>query len=233
MGSKSCRDYRIKRNVRIKLFLKSYQQFCSIELGETKKDVLENVYDNKTQNLGLGSMNTFTVVAQIWDWTNKTFSSTPTNTISFSTFYDPEDVQALSEVNGREVSIWDWWFLNTSSVASHMRYLPIPADDYLFDVTWDTGHTVSSITITVKNAIPPLSPDLFITDYTAIFTFDSKFGIYNGFRLLDDEENVIYELESKITVPTKAAILGYELAVFLGITSFAIICLIYIYTKKK
>lgn len=82
--------------------------FGSIELGETKKEILENVYDNKTLNLGLGSMNTFTIVTQIWDWTNTTFSSTPKNTISFSTFYDPEDVQALSEVNRREVSIWDW-----------------------------------------------------------------------------------------------------------------------------
>lgn len=114
-----------------------------------------------------------------------------------------------------------------------MRYLPIPAEDYLSDITWDTGHTVSGTIITVKNAIPPLSPDLFITDYTAIFTFHSKYGICKGFKLLDDENNVIYELENKMTVPTKAAILGYNLAVFLGITSFAIICLIYIYTKKK
>ena len=114
-----------------------------------------------------------------------------------------------------------------------MKYLPISIEDYLSDINWDTGHTVSGTTITVKNAIPPLSPDLFLTDYTAIFTFDSKYGIYHSFRLLDDEDNVIYELDSKITLPTKAAIPGYELAVFLGITSFAIICVIYIYTKKK
>ena len=81
--------------------------FGSIDLRETKKEIIANVYANKTQNLGLGSMNTFTIVTQIWDWTNITFSSTPTNTISFSTFYDPEDVQALSDTNGREVTIWD------------------------------------------------------------------------------------------------------------------------------
>jgi len=136
--------------------------------------------------------------------------------------------------NGRNVTILDFWMGGTVSIISHFYFLPIPADGYLAELIWSSGHTINGFILTVENAIPPLDPTWFLTNYTINYTFDSDSGAFIGYKLQDNESSVIYETEAEHKFPSKESVIpGFSFTFLLGTTSLAIVYLIYIIMKKK
>jgi len=212
---------------------KTEMYFGSTKIGAKYKERVIQIYDNETLNYELYPMNAFTIRTEVWDWTTTEFSSTPDWIKVYYTFYDPNDVQALCEVNGRNVSIYDWWFRGgnpTYFVGLYFIYLPLPVDNYLAAIEWDTGWTVSGNNLTGVNAVAPRKPTWFLNNYTITLMYDHASGALIYQNLQENESNVIYEVVGKYIFPT---IPGYDLPIFLSITSLAIICLIYIIMKKK
>lgn len=204
------------------------------QLGAKAKWKVENILSNTSIDYGLGYMYAFQIYTKEWPWTLTGFDSVTPFTFAYYTFYDPQDVQALSAVNGRNVSIFDTWAGGTYSVISHFRFLPIPANSYLAELVWASGHTINGFNLTVENAIVPNDPTWFLTNYTMTFTSDSVSGAYIGCRLQDNESSVIYEVEAEYKVPSEEPeIFGYSFPFLIGITSLAMVCLIYIIMKKK
>ncbi|MFX1315505.1 MAG: hypothetical protein ACFE9T_06540 [Promethearchaeota archaeon] len=204
------------------------------QLGAKTKWEVENILTNTSIDYGIGIMYSFQIYTKQWPWTTTGFESVTPVSKSYYTFYDPQDVQALSANNGRNVSIFDFWMGGIASIISHFYFLPIPANDYLAELIWSSGHTISDFTLTVENAIPPLDPTWFLTNYTINYTFDSDSGAFIGYRLQDNESSVIYEIEADYNVPSEEPeISGYSFPFLIGITSLAMVCLLYIIMRKK
>jgi len=181
------------------------------QLGAKTKWEVQNILSNTSIDYGLGYMYTFQIYTKQWPWTTTGFESVTPVSEAYYTFYDPQDVQALSADNGRNVTILDFWMGGTVSIISHFYFLPIPADGYLAELIWSSGHTINEFILTVENAIPPLDPTWFLTNYTMTFTSDSVSGAYIGCRLQDNESSVIYEVEAEYKVPSEEPeIFGYS-----------------------
>jgi hypothetical protein len=204
------------------------------QLGAKSKWEVVNILTNVSIDYGLGYMYGFQIYTEQWPWTTAGFDSVVSFPDSYYTIYDPHDVQALSASNGRDVSIFDSWAGGTVPVIDHFYFLPIPANSYLAELNWSSGHTVDEYILTVENAIPPLDPTWFLTDYTINYTFHSNSGAFIGYRLLNNESSIIYEIEAEYKVPSEEEVIsGYNLPFIIGITSLAVVSLIYIIMKKK
>jgi len=204
------------------------------QLGAKMKWEIENLLSSVSIDYGLGYMSAFQIYTRQWPWTTTGFESVTPFPDSYYTLYDPHDAQALSANNGRNVSILDFWVGGSVSIIEHFYFLPIPANSYLAELNWSSGHTINEFILTVENAIPPLDPTWFLTNYTINYTFDSDSGAFIGYKLQDNESSVIYETEAEHKFPSKESVIpGFSFTFLLGTTSLAIVYLIYIIMKKK
>jgi hypothetical protein len=71
----------------------------------------------------------------------------------------------------------------------------------------------------------------YLRNCTEIWTYDETYGAWIAYEIKDDAGNTIYKFS--IELPTTAAIPGYDLVVFLGITAVTSVGIIYLLMKKK
>ncbi|MFX1569339.1 MAG: hypothetical protein ACFFCV_13335 [Promethearchaeota archaeon] len=212
----------------------SFGEGC-INVGAGLKSIVVSVNTSATYDLtaiGMNIENVTTYVTNTWNWTVGAFSNTPHNyNVSVMSFYDPT---VLSEF----IHIW-WSFafldvnVSVQNAAAFLTQLPIPVAQYLGAITWEdqwenVGNTV------VHNALAgnvSFSGFTYLEDCTEIWTYDETYGAYLGYKIVDNETNVIYEYNWE--APSGAAISGYDLPIVMGIASIGVVSLIFIAMKKK
>ncbi|MGB5911221.1 MAG: hypothetical protein WBH31_08525 [Promethearchaeia archaeon] len=162
-----------------------------------------------------------------WDWTTGEFSATPDSIGDVvESFYDPTNLTYI--VNAFFASA-----VTVQNGAYHLAQLPTPVAQYLGAIVWaakwqNVGNTV------VHNADAGDWDSFFtfqyLEDCTEIWEYDSTYGAWIGYKILDNETNTIYEFSIELAI---SEIPGFELSVFLGITAMTTVGIIYTLMKKK
>ena len=169
-----------------------------------------------------------------WDWTTGTFSATPDSIGDIVTsFYDPTNLTTF--VNTFYTIFPPNLPLNISmhTAGAYMAQLPTPVAQYLGALVWEpkwgsVGNTVVHDAEAGDQAFY-WGFDYF-EDCTEIWTYDTTYGAWIGYQILDNESNIIYKFSIELEIP---GIPGFELSIFLGITGITSIGMIYVVMKKK
>lgn len=206
-----------------------------INVGAGLKSVVVSVNTSAILDLtaiGLAKEDMTTYVTNTWDWTIGAFSNTPHNyNVSVMSFYDPTILSEYIHI------FWTFYFLDVNvsvqNAALYLTQLPTPVAQYLGAIVWEDQWQNVGNTI-VHNALAgnySFSGFQYLEDCTEIWTYDETYGAYIGYKILDNETNVIYEYN--IELPGTPAISGYNLPIVIGIANIGIISLIFILMKKK
>jgi len=194
-------------------------------LGARKKSVVDAV-NMTTKYLTLydaASYNTSN-----WDWTTEDFSTTPDSTGDVVvSVYDPTVITAV-------VNLYFSMNVTVQNAAALMAQLPTPVDQYLGAIVWEPkwenfGNTV------VHHAEAgdwnvPFYTFQYLENCTEIWTYDTTYGAWIGYKILDNETNTIYEFSIELTIP---GIPGYEVPMILGVATVTIIGVLFVVMKKK
>jgi hypothetical protein len=214
----------------------SFGEGC-IHVGAGLKSVVVAV--NTTDKLdlsgiGLGMVNITTYTTHTWNWTVGAFSNEPHNKyINVSSLYDPAVLSEYIHI------FWTFWWLDVNvsvqNAAAYLSQLPTPVAQYLGAITWEdqwenVGNTIVHHAY-AGNFSFFLNLFQYQEDCTEIWTYDETYGAYLGYKIVDNETNVIYEYSWE--APSGAAISGYHLPIVIGIASIGIVSLIFIVMKKK
>jgi hypothetical protein len=161
-----------------------------------------------------------------WDWTLGEFNETPDSTeYPVYSFYDPKNITWRTNlIWGENTTIYNG--------ALYFAQLPTPVDEYLAEITWaqkweNTGNTVVHHAEVGKESFSPQ----YYEDCTETWTYGETYGAWIGYKIEDNESNVIYEFS--IDLPTSVKIPGFEVSIVLGVSICTLIGLIYIKMKKK
>jgi hypothetical protein len=216
----------------------SFGKGC-INVGAGLKSVVVSVNKSATLDLtlyGLGVANMTVYVTNTWNWTVGAFSATPHNlNVGVMSFYNPTTLSNF-------VNLF-WWYASSFTLdvnvsvqngAAYLTQLPTPVAQYLGAIIWEDQWENVGNTI-VHNAKAGnysffLNLFQYQEDCTEIWTYDETYGAYLGYKILDNESNVIYEYSWE---PPSGGISGYDLPIVIGIGSIGIISLIFIVMRKK
>lgn len=205
-------------------------------VGAQKKSLVTGV--NFSYNIdyglyGLGYLDGVQYNTSNWDWTVGTFSATPDSIgdLVYS-FYDPTNLTAA--VN----AFYNFWYATPYNVSLHtapayLAQLPTPVPQYLGAIVWEPywqniGNTI--VHTALKDSFIFGTGIQYQQACTEIWTYDTTYGAWIGYKILDNMTNTIYEFSIELTIP---GIPGYELSIMLGITGVSSIGMIYVIMKKK
>jgi hypothetical protein len=164
-----------------------------------------------------------------WKWTTGAFPSSPDDGsgINVTSLYNPHNITAIvNYVFSQNVTL--------QNAAIYFAQLPTPVDQYLGAIVWapkwqNVGNTV------VHNAeqgdygvLPTFALFQYLQNCTEIWTYDTTYGAWIGYQILDNTGAVIYEFS--IELPQIPAIPGFEIPILLGVAAIGII---YVIKKRK
>lgn len=170
-----------------------------------------------------------------WKWTTGSFPVTPDDVSNFvvTSFYNPTELSAYINAyysGSANVTVQNSGFF--------LAQLPTPVNSYLAAITWNPrweaiGNTAvhhAQIGDTVYSAYTEKNYT-YNEDCTEIWTYDTLYGAWIGYKIEDDQHNKIYEFFFDIS--GGAEIPGYELPIIIGVASISIVGIIFIVIKKK
>ncbi len=168
-----------------------------------------------------------------WDWTTGTFSNTPdTEGDIVRSFYDPTNLTTY--INAFYTTYFATPYnISTHHAGAYLAQLPTSVAQYLGALVWEPGwenfdntirHTALAGSFIFGTAVQ------YEANCTEIWTYDTTFGAWIGYKILDNVSNTIYEFSIELTIPP---IPGYELPVVFGVGTVVIISLIFVVMKKK
>ncbi|MFW9819496.1 MAG: hypothetical protein ACFFE5_07785 [Candidatus Thorarchaeota archaeon] len=168
-----------------------------------------------------------------WDWTTEPFSDTPDSVGGIvRSFYDPTNLTTY--IN----AFYTTYFLIPYNISLHtagayFAQLPINVEQYLGAFIWEPKWENIGNTIVHHAEAGDFNVPLYTFQYlencTEIWTYDTTYGAWIGYKIIDDANNVIYQFSIELSV----GIPGYEIPVIIGIVGTGIISLIYVVMKKK
>ncbi|MFX0106509.1 MAG: hypothetical protein ACFE75_13620 [Candidatus Hodarchaeota archaeon] len=162
-----------------------------------------------------------------WDWTTGAFSATPDSVGDIVvSLYDPTIITFLVNfIWGTNVTV--------QNAAALMAQLPTSVEQYLGAIVWEPGWQNVGNTV-VHSATAGewafMAMFQYLEDCTEIWTYDTTYGAWIGYKILDNETNTIYEFSIELAIPP---IPGYELPILLGVSMSIMVMLIYVVMKKK
>ncbi|MFX1358341.1 MAG: hypothetical protein ACFFA8_13800 [Promethearchaeota archaeon] len=198
-------------------------------LGAKKKSLVTAV-DFDAKYFGVFDAANYTT--DNWKWTTGAIPADPDDLTDYNvtSLYDPTNVTYI--VNHLSIP---------QNVSMHNAFLllsqlPTPVAQYLGALVYEPRWGSIDNTI-VHNAVYPLDYVYsfsaatfyqYLENCTETWIFDETYGAFIGYKLQDNESNVIYEYAW-----LAPGIPGYELTILLGITTVSVIGLIYTMMKKK
>lgn len=190
--------------------------------------------DTSLYFLALGLLDVVIYNTSNWGWTTEAFNNTPdTIGVIVESFYDPSNFTTF--IN----TFYAVWFAMNTNVSMHsappyLTQLPTSVAQYLGALVWEPKWEGVGNTI-VHNAEAGdwelFASFQYLEDCTEIWTYDTTYGAFIGYKIQDNETNTIYEFS--IELPGSAEISGYELPIVIGVFSLGIISLIYIVMKQR
>jgi hypothetical protein len=198
-------------------------------LGARKKSLVTAVDFDAVDPFGFDAVNYTT---DNWKWTTGDIPANPDDLtdLNVTSLYDPTNLTFIVNL------------VFTANVTMHNAFaylaqLPTPVDQYLgalvYEPRWGSvGNTIfhNGQVGDLVYSYSALTFYSYLENCTETWIFDTTFGAFIGYRLQDNESNVIYEFS--IELPS-GLIPGYEISIFLGITAVCMIGLIYMQMKKK
>lgn len=171
-------------------------------VGANRKSLITGVnfsakFDPSTYSLpGLGIFDVTTYNTSNWGWTTGEFSSTPDSIGDIvMSFYVPADLTIF--VN----AFYDFYLgtpynISTHTAGAHLAQLPTPVEQYLGALVWEPGwenyaNTIKHNALAGDLVFPTATQ--YLENCTEIWEYDPVYGIWIGYKILDDENNTIYE----------------------------------------
>lgn len=213
---------------------------CNVT-GARSKSVVTIV--NKTQyyNFGLGLMEMCNITVDYWLWTTAAFTTNP-DFDELSLYFLKEPKNLTDIVNLYTLTYLGFEYNVTVPFSmGFLGQLPIQGATFLSELDWEDDWSSNGFKITHEGSngyiiyqwyafIPGFVPiGMMYEDCTEIWTYDSTYGAFIGYKLLNSESSVVYEF----TIELETQIPGFELTVLLSITAVTIVCLVYVLMKKK
>ncbi len=175
-----------------------------------------------------------------WGWTVGAFSPTPPSIGDIViSFYNPTEltqfINSLYITWGGVLGVGNIPYnISTHTAGAFLAQLPTDVAQYLGAFVWEPDwtnigstivHSASALDFIFGTAVQ------YLEDCTEIWTYDTTYGAWIGYQILDENATKIYEFS--IEYPAGAAIPGFELTIILGTTVMTSIGLIYVLMKKK
>ncbi|MFW9782141.1 MAG: hypothetical protein ACFFFB_07645 [Candidatus Heimdallarchaeota archaeon] len=222
--------------------LESFFGTGCLVVGAQKKSLVTEVnftakFDASTETFpvfGLPLMDITLYNTSNWDWTTGAFSGTPDSVGDIvRSFYDPTNLTTY--INTFYTTYFATPYnISTHTAGAYLAQLPTSVAQYLGALVWEPGwenfdntirHTALAGSFIFGTGVQ------YEENCTETWTYDETYGAWIGYKIEDNETNVIYEFS--IELPTAAMIPGYELSIFLGVSISLIVGLIYVITKRK
>jgi len=208
------------------------------QVGAQSKSVVTAVNFTDKWDLslwGLGILDICNYTTDNWGYTTGEFSDTPDSTgDTVFSFYDPTNLTAyINLLYSLTPPLYTAFNVSIQNAGIYLAQLPTPVAQYLGAIVWYSQKWQN-----VDNKVEH-TPDAgdyifgtytqYLEDCTETWTYDATYGAWIGYKIEDNESNVIYEF----SIELPGAIPGYEFSLFLGITAVCMIGLIYTSLKKK
>jgi hypothetical protein len=189
------------------------------EKGARAKSVVKALYPDEELNLGfLGVYDTAIITVDYWNFTTADFSDTP----------DFTDLNVTILLNSTQFNDMCHLFYMGANVTvplmgAFFQQLPVPPDDFLADLEWDTTNGWSA---DGKQIIHQADAGYYLKACTETWTYYDN-GALIGYSLKDGD-TTIYEYKLDI-----ASVPGYVLPVFMGMTLITLIGAVMVLRKKR
>jgi len=212
------------------------------ETGAKSKSVVTAINTSQYFNFGLGLMEMCNITVDYWLWTTEPFNTNPDfDELSLYFLKEPKN---LTDV----VNLYTFVYLGVTynvTVPYSMGFLgqlPIQGSTFLSKLDWEDDWSSDGFKITHEATAGyiiyqwyAMIPDfvaigMMYQDCTEIWTYDSTYGAFIGYELLNNESSLVYKFEIELEV---SEIAGFELFVLIGASNLTIISIIYITIKKK
>jgi len=194
--------------------------------------------DTSTLFLPLGILDVAIYVTNNWNWTTESFSNTPDRfNETVTSFYDPTELNAFIQTF---YATWYFLLVNVSMQTAGANFAQLPTDvtQYLGAIVWEDkweniGNTVVHHAVVGDFLVNylTLAAYPYLANCTETWTYDTTYGSWIEYSIMDDDSNVIYKFS--IELPGGAGIAGFELPIIIGVSSIGIISLIFVVMKKK
>jgi hypothetical protein len=207
------------------------------DVGAMKKSLVTDVNFSAIYNTVFWGVYPITLYnTSNWDWTTEPFNATPDSTGDLvRSFYDPTNLTHF--INALYTTYPGIPYnISMHTAGALLAQLPTPVSQYLgalvYEPKWESiDNTVRHNAEAGDTALYTVGGFTYYEDCTEIWTYDTTYGAWIGYKILDNETNTIYEFS--IELPAIAEIPGFELITFAGVTLAGIIGLIYVARKKK
>ncbi len=202
-------------------------------LGARKKSLVTGVNFTDTYTF-FNTYDVCTYNTSNWDWTMGTFSATPDSVGDIVTsFYDP--VNLTTYVNNFYILFLATPYnISMHTAGAFLAQLPTNVAQYLGALVWEPKWGFSTNTVVHDAVMNDFSFDFtfqYHEDCTEIWTYDTTYGAWIGYKIQDNRTNTIYEFS--IELPTTPEIPGFELFVLLGVSTGTMMVLIFAIMKKR
>jgi len=213
--------------------------------GAKLKTIVRGITTNDKLNYtgyGLGMFEVCNITVDSWAFTTGEFLEANKTTSQVYVIKDPANLTAYVQtirtilsftypfVTPGNVTI-PWAADASKGILSFLGQLAVPPDDYLDDITWDQGWTTPGKKIVhevTAGYFPPFTTNIYQQNCTETWTYYDN-GALVGYSLVNNTGTTVYEYS--IVLPG-AEIPGYDLSIFIGISTITMIGLVY-YVKKK
>lgn len=182
---------------------------------------------------GLGLMDITLYNTSNWDWTLGSFSETPDSVGDIvRSFYDPTNLTTYINTL-YSTYVGPAYNISTHTAGAFLAQLPTSVPQYLGALVWEPGwenyannirHTALAGSFIFGTVIQ------YQENCTEIWTYDTTYGAWIGYEILDNETNTIYKFSIELAIP---GIPGYELPVIFGVAAVTLIGVIFVVMKKK
>jgi hypothetical protein len=168
-----------------------------------------------------------------WDWTTGSFSETPDSEGDIvRSFYDPTNLTNYINIL-YTTYLATPYNISTHTAGAFLAQLPTSVAQYLGALVWEPGwenyaNTIRHTALAGSFIFGTLIQ--YEEDCTEIWTYDTTYGAWIGYEILDNETNTIYKFSIELALP---GIPGYELPIIFGVSTVTIIGLIFVVTKKR
>lgn len=214
---------------------------CNVT-GARSKSVVTAVNKSQYLDFGLGLMEVANITVDYWLWTTEAFNDTNPDFDELALYFlkHPKNLTALT-------NFYTNFYLTTYNVTvpfslGFLGQLPEQGSAFLAELDWEDDWRSEGFQV-IHDATAGYIVYLYIAgfgfipigsmlqDCTETWTYDSTYGAFIGYKLVNSTGTTVYEFE--IEFATEAAIPGFELTIILGISGFTSVTIIYIVIKKK